>query len=216
MTYNPLNYILSQVNSFNFSSQSSIGSFATNLRLSVLVLTALILSLPSTVQADDFFDTQMNLAKQGNAEAQFKIGEMYESGIGVGQNKREARYWLTRSSNQGYQIAGYKLLYWNLEIKGLKDDNKARVEDLNNKAKQGNAQAQFYLGKMYANGVGINKNPDVAIDWLSKAASAGVLEAELELASLKEGKQRETHKKRRFESDPCSGKSARFLSTCRE
>ena len=73
----------------------------------------------------------------------------------------------------------------------------------------------MYLGKMYANGVGINKNPDVAIDWLRKAASVGVLEAELELGYLMEAKQHEARKERRFESDPCSDKTARFLSTCR-
>ena len=93
------------------------------------------------------------------------------------------------------------------------------MEELNQKAKQGNAQAQYYLGKMYAHGIGINKNPDVAIDWLDKAALAGVLEAELEVASVREEKQREAQKKalmkNRFESDPCSGKAARFLSTCR-
>jgi uncharacterized protein len=158
----------------------------------------------------------MKLAKQGNPESQFKIGEMYENGTGVGQDKREARYWFIRSANQGYEIAGFKLLYWELEIKGLNGKNKAKVEELNNKAKQGDAQAQYYLGKMYANGIGINKNPDVAIDWLNKAALAGVLEAELELTSVREEKQREAQNNTRFESDPCNSKSATFLSTCRK
>ena len=185
------------------------------------MLTTLILILPLAVQADDLFDSQMKLAKQGNAEAQFKIGEMYENGIGVKQNKREAIYWITRSANQEHEIAGFKLLYWNVEKKGLEGKNKTKVGKLNNKAKQGNAQAQYYLGKMYAYGVGINKNPDVAIDWLEKAASAGVLEAELELTSVREEPQPqpetqpETQKKKRFETDLCNSKTARFLSTCR-
>ena len=200
-------------NNLNFAGLSSIGGF-TNVRFFVLLLTALILSFHSAIYADDLFDTQMTLAKQGNAEAQFKIGEMYENGIGVETNKREARYWIKRSANQGYEIAGFKLLYWDLEIRGLRGINQAKVEELNNKAKQGNAQAQYYLGKMYENGIGINKNLDVAIDWLNKAATAGILEAELELASLKEKTQRDTQKTIRFESDPCSSKSATFLSTC--
>lgn len=213
---NPLNYILLQRNKLIFSGLAGIGEIATIAGLIVLLLTTLILSLPFAVQADDLFDTQMNQAKLGNPDAQFRIGEMYENGIGVPQNKREARYWFIRSANQGLENAGFKLLYWDLEIKGLTSNNKDQVEELNIKAKQGNAQAQYYLGKMYAHGIGINKNPDVATDWLNKAASAGVLEAELELASMREDKQREAQNKPRFESDPCSTKSATFLSTCRK
>jgi hypothetical protein len=183
--------------------------------LSAFVITLLTLMLPATVQADDFFDTQLQLAKQGNPEAQFKVGEMYETGTGVNQNKREAIYWTKRSANQKYETARFKLLYWDLEKKGLNADNKTRLEWLNNRAKQGNAQAQYYLGKIYAHGAGINKNPEVAITWLNKAASAGVLEAELELATVSEDKQRQAVEERRFESDPCSGKTARFLSTCK-
>ena len=190
-----------------------IGGFTTYRGFVVMLLTVLL--LPLSALADDLFDVQMKLAKQGNPEAQFKVGEMYEIGIGVERNKREAIYWTTRSANQRHETARFKLLYWDLEKEGLNDENKPRLEELNEKAKQGNAQAQYYLGKMYARGVGINQNPDVAIGWLNKAATVGVLEAELELASVKGEKQREAQKERRFESDPCSDKTARFLSTCR-
>jgi len=209
------------VQSINLNSviQPSIGGFATNARLFVLMLTTLILLLPLAVQANDLFDFQMELAKKGSAEAQLNVGEMYETGFGVKQDKKEARYWITRSANQKHEAAGFKLLYWDVERDGLKGKNKAKVKELNKMAQQGNAQAQYYLGKMYAHGVGLNKNPDVAIDWLDKAALAGVLEAELELATVKEEKQPEAQKKillkKRVESDPCSGKFARFLSRCR-
>ena len=188
-------------------------------RFFALTLTSLILLLPLAVQAGSLFDAQIKMAKLGDAEAQFNVGEMYEIGFNVKQDKKEARYWISRSANQKHETAGFKLLYWDLERDGLKGKNKTKVKELNKLAKQGNAQAQYYLGKMYAHGVGINKNSDVAIDWLNKAALVGVLEAELELASVREEKEREEQKKallkNRFESDPCSGKSARFLSTCR-
>ena len=197
---------------------SSIGGFTTNARLFVLLLTILLL-LPLSVQADSLFDSQLKLAKSGDAEAQFNVGEMYEIGFGVQQNEKEARYWMARSANQKHEIAGFKLLYWDVERKGFKGKNKAKVIELNKMAKQGNSQAQYYLGKMYAQGVGFNKNPDVAIDWLKKAATAGVLEAELEHASVREDMRRQSLKKsllkNRFEADPCSGKSAKFLSTCK-
>ena len=220
LVHNSLNYIFVQSIHLNSVIPSSIGGFTTNVRLFVLLLTILLLLVPFAVQADSLFDFQMKLAKSGDAEAQFNIAEMYEIGFGVRQDKKEARYWMARSANQKHEIAGFKLLYWDVEKKGLKGKNKAKMKQLNKMAKQDNAQAQYYLGKMYAHGVGLKKNPDVAIDWLKKAASAGVIEAELELASVREEKRRETLKKallkNRFESDPCSGKSAKFLSTCRD
>jgi len=216
MDPNLLNYLLQRRNNPSLTRVSGRGAFIPDARFAVSMLTIFMLSLSLAVRADDTYDNQLNLAKQGHADAQFKIGEMYENGIGVKQDKREARYWFTRSANQGYENAGFKLLYWELEVKGLNDENYARVEELNIKAKQGNAQAQYYLGKMYANGVGINRNPDIAAEWLNKAASAGVLEAELELASMRESMQREAQKKPRFVSDPCNSKSATFLSTCRK
>ena len=185
-------------------------------RFIVIIFLAL---LPLAVQANNLFDSQITLANAGDAEAQFNVGEMYEIGFGVKQDKKEARYWITRSANQKHEKAGFKLLYWDVERDGLEGKNKVKVEELNKMANQGNAQAQYYLGKMYAHGVGINKNSDVAIDWLNKAALVGVLEAELELTSVREEKQHESQKKdllkKRFESDLCSSKSARFLSTCR-
>ena len=188
-------------------------------RFFVLRLITLILLLPLSVQAGDLFDSQIKLAKNGDAEAQFNVGEMYEIGFTVKQDKKEARYWISRSANQEHEAASFKLLYWDVERDGLKGKNTAKVKELNKLAKHGNAQAQYYLGKMYAYGVGINKNIDAAIDWLNKAALVGVLEAEIELASVREERQREAQKKtlmkNRFLSDPCTRKSARFLSTCR-
>jgi TPR repeat protein len=183
-----------------------------------IVIIFLALS-PLAVQANNLFDSQITLAKSGEAEAQFNVGEMYEIGFGVKQDNKEARYWITRSANQKYEKAVFKLLYWDVERDGLKGKNKVKVEELNMMANQGNAQAQYYLGKMYAHGVGIDKNSDVAIDWLNKAALAGVLEAELELTSEREDLQLEAQKeallKKRFESDLCNSNAAKFLSTCK-
>ncbi len=188
-------------------------------RFFVLMLTTLIFLLPLIAQAGDLFDSQMKLAKNGDAEAQFNVGEMYEIGFTVKQDKKEARYWISRSANQEHEAARFKLLYWDVERDGLKGKNTAKVKELNKLAEHGNAQAQYYLGKMYAYGIGVNKNIDVAIDWLNKAALADVLEAKIELASVRVERQNEVQKKtlmkNRFLSDPCTGKSAKFLSTCR-
>ena len=198
---------------------SSGGVIATKFSLYVLMLMTLILLFPFTVKANNLFDSQLELAKRGNAEAQFNVGQMYEVGFGVMQDNREAIYWITRSANQKHEAAGFKLLYFDIEREGLRGNNKARIKELHRLAERGNAQAQYYLGKMYKHGVGVNKNNEVAADWLNKAASAGVLEAEIELASTTQKKQHEEKKKllmkSTFVTDPCDSKSSRFLSTCR-
>lgn len=160
-------------------------------RLIMLTLLTVFLLLPTITQADGLFDFQMKLAKKGNAEAQFKVGEMYETGFGVKKDMNEARNWINKSAAQGNENAGFKLLYWDVEKNGLKGENKAKVENLKAKAKEGNPQAQYYVGKMHANGVGLKKNSDEALKWLNKAAFVGILEAEREAVVVRENKQRE-------------------------
>ena len=49
-------------------------------------------------------------------------------------------------------------------------------------AQNGFSEAQFLLGIMFANGEGVEKNIDLALRWLSEAASAGHQQAQLQLA----------------------------------
>jgi len=176
---------------------SCVEGSAFDARPFLFALMILGLLLPFIVQADGLFDFQMKLANKGNAEAEFKVGEMYETGFGVEQDMKEAESWIKKSASHGHETAGFKLLYWDLEKNGINDANKAKVDELNEKAKAGNEQAQYYVGKMYAHGVGVKKDPDAAIDWLGKSALVGVLAAERELVSVKEERQRETLAKRR-------------------
>jgi len=167
------------------------------MRLLVLALTMLFLLIPLISQADGLFDFQMKLAKKGNAEAQFKVGEMYETGFGVKEDKAEAMNWTTKAADQGHETAGFKLLYWDVEKNGLKGGNKAKVDELIKKADAGDPQAQYYVGKMNANGVGMKKDTDKAIGWLNKAAFVGILEAERELTVVRDDQQRQALAKSR-------------------
>ena len=155
------------------------------------MLITLILFLPAISQADGLFDFQMKLAKKGNAEAQYKVGEMYETGFGVKKDMKEAKSWITKSAGQGHETAKFKLLYWDIEKNGITKVNKAEVDVLVAEAEGGNPQAQFYVGKMHAHGVGVKKNSTVAIGWLNKAALVGVLAAERELITVRESKKQQ-------------------------
>lgn len=164
-----------------------------------LMLFSVIALLPALSQADGLFDFQMKLAEKGNAEAEFKVGEMYETGFGVKQDMTEAQNWIKKAADKGHETANYKLLYWDLEKNGVTDANKAKLASLQTKAIDGDAQAQFYVGKMFSRGVGVKKDPDQAISWLNKAALVGILEAEREVILVREEKQRQALAQRRAE-----------------
>lgn len=188
-------------NSFNHTavSEFSFTGLAGRARFIALMLMTMLLCISTIAQADGLFDFQMKLAQKGNAEAQFKVGEMYETGFGVKEDKAEATNWITKAANQGHETAGFKLLYWDIEKNGITDANKGKYEALQAKANEGNSQAQYYVGKMYSRGVGVKRNANKALKWLNKAALVGVLEAEREVAMVRENQQRWAAEKKRKE-----------------
>ncbi|VAW53150.1 hypothetical protein MNBD_GAMMA06-1996 [hydrothermal vent metagenome] len=162
-----------------------------------LLLCLFFIFFMSASHADGLFDFQMKMAKKGNAEAEFKVGEMYETGFGVKEDKVEAKNWITKAANQGHETASFKLLYWDIEKNGLNDTNRGKYEALKLKADEGNSQAQYYIGVMYSRGVGMKKNSKKALGWLNKAALVGVLEAEREMELVRENQQRWVLEKQR-------------------
>ena len=165
----------------------------------LMLLSVVVMLSPVIVQADMVFDFQMKLAKKGNAEAQYKVGEMYETGFGVKQDSEEAMSWVTKAASKGHETAEFKLLYWDIEKNGMSNANKINLGALKAKAKQGNPQASYYLGKMYARGVGLPRNTSSAVKWLNKAASVGIPAAESELVIVRERQQRQLATKRRID-----------------
>ena len=152
-----------------------------------------------SVEADGLFDFQMKMAMKGNAEAQFKVGEMYETGFGVDENLQDAELWINKAASQGHETSEFKLLYWDLEKNNLNIKNKSSFDALVSKAETENGQAMYYLGKMYANAVGVKKNTDEAMVWLNKAALQGVIEAEREAVAVREIKQKDLLKAKKAE-----------------
>ncbi len=77
-----------------------------------LLATALLaLGLNQAVWADDVSDFRetLQLAEQGNADAQFNLGLMYYDGQGVRQDYAEAVKWYRQAAEQGYVKAQYNL-----------------------------------------------------------------------------------------------------------
>lgn len=78
----------------------------------LFVLFSMGLSL-NPVSASDFtisaFKYQQKMADLGYAEAQYKLAEMYEDGVGTKQDLGKALHWYRKSAAQGYEPAKQKI-----------------------------------------------------------------------------------------------------------
>lgn len=62
----------------------------------------------------------------------------------------------------------------------------AAFEQLRIAAEGGHAVAQNDLGSLYFNGLGVDKDPQTAIEWFQRAGDAGVASAQLSLGTIYE------------------------------
>lgn len=126
------------------------------------------------------FTFLLPFAKQGNAEAQFKLGYILEADQGVQKNEQEALEWYKKSAKQNYLKA-----YRNL---GLFFLNKEKYNEaykwFKKGAEAGNSYAQFYLGAFYAEGLGVKKDYEKAREWYKKSADQGNVDAQYYLGDL--------------------------------
>ena len=61
---------------------------------------------------------------------------------------------------------------------------KAELAKLSEKAKAGDAEAQYSLGMIYFNGVGVSKDFEIALDWFKQSAEQGNVEALYKLGEV--------------------------------
>ena len=114
------------------------------------------------------------LAEQGNAEAQFNLGAMYDNGQGVPQDYKEAVKWFRLSAEQGLAKAQLFLGWMYQNGQGVGQDYKEAVKWYRLSAKQGLAKAQNNLGWMYQNGTGVLQDYALAYMWFYLSGSNGI------------------------------------------
>jgi uncharacterized protein len=111
------------------------------------------------------------LADNGNAEAQFALGNIFYEGQGVLQNYTESVKWFRKAADQGYVHAQYKLGVIYREGQGVLQNYTESVKWHRKAADQGYADSQFVLGNMYADGIGVPQDYIQAHKWLNLAAA---------------------------------------------
>ena len=89
------------------------------------------------------------LAEQGNAVAQFHMGEVYEFGMDDPQNRKQAIKWFRSAAKQGNADAQHKLGLMYATGFGLPENEDLAIEWLTRAATQGHATSQNFLDALY-------------------------------------------------------------------
>ena len=113
------------------------------------------------------------LAEQGDASAQYYLGNMYNDGQGVPEDDKEAVKWYRLAAEQGDANAQYNLGFMYDEGYGVPEDDKQAAKWYRLAAEQGLVIAQYNLGIMYSIGDGVPEDYVIAYMWMNLAAAQG-------------------------------------------
>ena len=112
-------------------------------------------------------------ADQGDAEAQYQLGNCYYDGDGVAKNYAEGVKWYRQAAEQGLASAQFKLGLCYKAGNGVAEDPAEAVKWFNRAAEQGFARAKFHLGHCYRYGEGVARDEAKAEAYLREATEQG-------------------------------------------
>ena len=115
----------------------------------------------------------INKAESGDAQAQLKLGGMYNKGEGVPKDYSKAAELFEKAAKQGDATAQNRLGAMYQKGKGVPQDYKKAFEFYEKAALQGNHFSQYNLGVMYSQGQGISEDRKKGFEWFEKAALQG-------------------------------------------
>lgn len=120
-------------------------------------------------------------ADLGFQDAQFSLGEMYREGRGVPQDDRRAMALFKQAAQQGHDEARSNLIVMHAEQGSSKNALRAfrLLEPL---VEQGDAAAQYQMGRLYLEGHGVAKDVRRAFELLQLSADQGCNKAQFSLA----------------------------------
>jgi hypothetical protein len=115
------------------------------------------------------FDEFRELALNGDAAAQYRLGLMYDKGEGVARDERQAMSWYIRAAGQDDTRAQFAIAEMYSEGRGVRRDDKQAARWYLEAAAHGFSKAQLTVGLMYAKGAGLPQDLVQAYKWLSLA-----------------------------------------------
>lgn len=125
------------------------------------------------------------LATQGHADSQFYVGMLYDTGVSVSQDAREAFKWYERAARSGHHHAQHNLAVAFVKGEGVEKDIDKAMHWWQASARQGNVDSQYNLGIVYATGnPRVKKDIAMAKKWWRMAAISGDAMAQYNLGTL--------------------------------
>ena len=115
-------------------------------------------------------------AEAGDAAAQWWLGASYQYGVGAEKNHRQALHWYRLAARQGSQPAQDMLQ----ALSGQARERQLEQQLLEH-AEQGDAQAQYEVGRRFWNGDGVDQDHKQAADWFDRAVRQGLAAAQCAL-----------------------------------
>lgn len=97
-------------------------------------------------------------ADEGHADSQFNVALMYEKGMGVGKDEKEAVVWYGKSAAQGNSAAQFNLGVMYENGRGTAVDFAKAHEWYRKASVQGDPLAIGNLGMLYVRGQGVKEN----------------------------------------------------------
>lgn len=104
-----------------------------------------------------------------HAEAEFRLGAMYDEGKGVERDPRRALEWYRRAAEHGSEQAQFNLGQMYASGRGVEKDEARAAHWYGLAAERGNPHAQYTLGLMHAKGRGVERDRALAWAWLTVA-----------------------------------------------
>lgn len=105
------------------------------LGFAVWILSACLLTVMAISGADDNtltaqqFEAQLAIALKGDAEGQYRVGEMHEKGIGTPRDPAKAYLWFSKAAKQDHRQAKEKLAALDEKNKADSIEEQLRVEN---------------------------------------------------------------------------------------
>jgi len=184
--------------SHNWKWPSKTDLSAWHRRLCSLMMLIALLPIAQIVHAENKKEHMIDLAAlmvqafekpalEGDAEAQFTLGNLYGNGNEIfPQDYAKARYWFEQAAAQNHAMAQGLLGIFYYYGYGVKQDFTQARQWFEKAAAQGEPLSQFTLGVIYMSGYGVTLDYTQARQWFEKSAAQKEQKAQYHLGIMYE------------------------------
>lgn len=130
------------------------------------------------------FESQLQAAGKGNAEAMLAVSRAYSAGKSVPRDDIKAAEWMAKAAKAGNADAMVRMGEAHRLGRGVEMDNSRAFEWYRKAADAGNPEGQYETGVSYARGRGVTANTQEAMKWLKLAEKNGYPAATAILSTL--------------------------------